>query len=275
MIDSKDFDVLDPKYANFSGPAPLLLQSDSLIEELHYAIDYARTEALSNAAAKICIAVCGYTEHELAQFSLQVDLPLLNGEAKLEEGQIFLSDLENTKGFEFQCMIVVNCSADVIPYPRAPEDEAFRDLSRLYVAMTRARQQLVISYCGQPSCFINGQRSKFLEATWNEYHNPPPIPSDFELPPKLEQIRLDGKIAIDFTSLTGEAYLYTEHAIGCPSILIEKLRDLISGKSVTRNGAPAEWQTIGQALRDTSANAKCRNVFGPEGYKQFREWFSH
>lgn len=273
MLDSKDFEVLDPKFANFGGPTPLLLEAESPEMELSWAINYARLEAVSNPASKICVAVCGYSEHELAAFCATSALPILNGDARLEDGQVFVSDLENTKGFEFQCMIIVNCSAGVIPNPRSPVDEIFRDISRLYVAMTRARQQLVLSYCVEPSSFLSGRLEHFERATWESYcaGDVPVIP--MQLPRRLEQLRREGSRR-GYLEMSGEEYLYDEHAIGCAAILVDKLRNLITGRSRVVSGNPTEWKSIWQALRDTSGNVRSRQVFGPEGYRLFRERFA-
>lgn len=272
MLDAKDFEVLDPRYANFSGPSPMLLSAPDLRHELHHALMYARGEAQANPNAKVCVAICGYSQHELAAFALRTGLPLLDGAAKLDDGQVFLSDLENTKGFEFQCVIIVNCARGIIPNPHIPQEEVFRDLSRLYVAMTRARQQLVISYCSEPSVFVAGQRQHFAEDSWGSYFPMPQPDKDFLLPIRLEQLRASGTPA-DFAMQTGEQYLYTEHAIGCPPQLIEKLRNLVTGRTATSNRATVEWKTIGRALLDTAREVRSRQAFGPEGYRLLRERF--
>lgn len=271
MIDAKDFDVLDPKYANFSGPAPLLLAAGNLGEELASAIAYAKSEAAASPVSRICVAVCGYSAHELSAFAIRVGLPVLNGETNIENDQVFLSDLENTKGFEFQCMIVLNCSQGVVPYPKSPEEESFRDLSRLYVAMTRAKNQLVVSFNGGPSRFLIKQMERFAEDTWSNYLGGVSC-SPLEPPEKLDQLRLD-EAANDPSLLTGEQYLYTDHAIGCPAALIEKLRLLVTGKSRLVNGHPVEWKSIGAAMKDVRVNPRSRQAFGPEGVRLFRARF--
>lgn len=272
MLDAKDFEILDPRYANFSGPSPMLLSAPDLRHELHQALMYAGGEAQANPNAKICVAVCGYSQHELAAFALRTGLPLLDGTARLDEGQVFLSDLENTKGFEFQCVVIVNCASEVIPNPHIPQEEVFRDLSRLYVAMTRARQQLVVSYCGEPSVFVAGQRELFAADSWDSYFPVPEPDKDFLLPVRLEQLRASAT-PTEFAMQNGEQYLYTEQAIGCPPQLIEKLRTLVTGRTATRDRKTVEWKTIGRALVDTRREVRSRQVFGPEGSRLLRERF--
>lgn len=272
MISSKDFEVLDPKFANFGGPSPLLLGADTIAHELWYAAEFARQEALSNPTAKICIAVCGFTEHELASFAHELQMPILNGNTKLSEGQVFISDLENTKGFEFQHMIIANCSDMVIPNPLSPPEETFRDLARLYVAMTRARQQLVISHSGNPSRLLERRTDDLLRDHWSTYVEAEIRVEEARSPKRLEELRTD-QGATGTLDMSGEAFLYSEHAIGCSPLLIEKLRTLVTGQSKTVRGNPVEWRTIRDALRDTTKFVRSRQAFGPEGLKQFRERF--
>lgn len=269
MLNTGDFEILDPKYANFGGPSPLLLTAENLGIELAMALAYAKQEAADNSAIKICIAICGYTEHELHSFARQLGLPILNGETNLKAEQIILSDLENTKGFEFQCMIIVNCNKGTIPNPRAPEGEEFRDLSRLYVAMTRARHQLILSCSGEPSLFLQKQLGNLGQYAWTEYVEPQ---TPIEPPRHLALLRED-VVHRDIGNLTGEEYLYEEHAIGCPSLLVEKLRRLVSGRNYIVQGSQVEWRTIAEAAKSTKDHPRSRQAFGPEGYRLFRERF--
>lgn len=270
---SKDFEVLNPKYANFSGPSPLLLSAQSQEDEIGSAVSYALSEAASNPSAKICIAICGYTEHELTDFAKYLNLPILTGDTKISEGQVFISDLENTKGFEFQCMIVTNCKNEIIPNPKSPRDEAFRDLSRLYVAMTRARHQLIVSHSGAPSSFLSNQLQRFEIMNWADYISSFTSVTRAPRPRRLDDLRGSNK-ARAHLEMSGPDYLYTEHALGCPPVLIDKLRANVTGISRTIGGTPSEWKTIWQALKDTSSNVKSRAIFGPEGYRHFRRRFS-
>lgn len=272
MIESRDFEVLDPQFANFSGPVPLLLNAESLAEEVGYALAYARQEVDANDAMKVCIAICGYSQHEMAAFARRMELPLLDSHIDLSEGKVFLSDLENTKGFEFQCMIILNAGEDVLPSPRLPEKDRYRDLSRFYVAMTRARQQLVVSYSKAPSQYIGKNRAKFLEERWASYVD---VANEELLtarsPTQLEQIRHDHETPDSLVQLGGEQFLYRDEAIGLPLALIQRIRECVSGKSVTRNGVPVEWRTIGDLLRDVATNPRSRQAFGTETVNLLRQ----
>jgi len=62
--------------------------------------------------------------------------------------------LEDLKGFEFRSVIVVGCDEGAFPSARTPAGETWREALRLYVAMTRARDQLFFLHGPQPSEFL-------------------------------------------------------------------------------------------------------------------------
>ena len=67
---------------------------------------------------------------------------------------VAVCELEDLKGFEFRSVIVLGCDEDVCPSRRTPAGETWREALRLYVAMTRARDQLFFLHGPQPSEFL-------------------------------------------------------------------------------------------------------------------------
>ena len=66
--------------------------------------------------------------------------------AKEEEG-ICLTTMHGAKGLEFDTVFIIQSNEGVIPYKRAKLDEELEEERRMfYVAMTRAKRKLVISY---------------------------------------------------------------------------------------------------------------------------------
>ena len=57
--------------------------------------------------------------------------PFLDGSNKLTEGNIFISDLEQIKGFEFDIVIIINCNKTILPPDDIPKEEwcRLRDLN--------------------------------------------------------------------------------------------------------------------------------------------------
>jgi superfamily I DNA/RNA helicase len=67
---------------------------------------------------------------------------------------LVVSRLEAVKGFEFDTVVACDLSEDVIPPPGTPPEEYWREAAVVYCALTRARDELVMTYVGEPSVFI-------------------------------------------------------------------------------------------------------------------------
>jgi hypothetical protein len=59
------------------------------------------------------------------------------------------------KGFEFRLVLILGCDASDFPHQGTPRDEVWRDALRLYVAMTRGRDQVFLLHSQEPSSFIS------------------------------------------------------------------------------------------------------------------------
>ncbi len=266
---SEDFEVLPPEFSRFSGPAPLILHTDSLDMELAFAQMHAKIQIKENPSWKVCIAFCGYSLYEVKKFGNTHNLSVLDGETSLGDNSIFISDLEQAKGFEFDMMIVVNTSKDIIPNPSLPEKEHYRELCHLYVALTRAKSELVVSYHGTPSKILNDDCSNFIHAKWIDYISNGEI-HPIRPPQKINEIYNIESKDENILFLTGPEFLYSTSAIGLSSLLIPKLRDLISGNSLNREGHRVKWKNIGSAYDSIRTSPRSRAAFGPEGAKEFR-----
>ena len=268
LLESEDFELQDPEYANFSGATPLLLSAPTLKEEIAYALAYLKSE-VGDGGKKACLAFCGYSSHELSVFSKKNGIPLLDGMTTIEKDNVYLSDLEQTKGFEFDIVCIIGCSQNVLPDPAKPPREQFRDLSRFYVAMTRAKNQLVLSFSGTQSSLLSKADSHFLSATWSEYWPAPPDTSS-EVPARLDEIRRheDDKEKAP-SKMTGAEFLYTEHALGLDAVLVAKIRELISGQPRLLEGRPIAWKNMGAAAADMRQFSGARQAFGPQTSQVF------
>lgn len=91
--------------------------------------------------------------HELFRIA-DVDLWREQQGGGLEAGLV-LSRLEAVKGFEFDTVIVCDLSAGVMPRPDTPPEEHWRDAAVVYSALTRARDELILTYVGKPSEFLD------------------------------------------------------------------------------------------------------------------------
>ena len=268
-IDREDFDVLDPEYSSFSAAAPLLLQANSLGNELAYARSHAEDLIKDRLDGKACIAICGYTLYELQKFGRRVRIPVLDGSSSIDDGKVFLSDLEQTKGFEFDAVLILNCSMGILPDSTAPSEEMFRDLARLYVAMTRAKTNLILSWSDAISPFLTGLAEHFLTANWSEYM--PEIPPALGVPKQLQAHRQFGKNRKTWSQMTGEEFLYSPMAVGLPAALIAKIRELVDGTGASRGRIRFRWKSIGSAAEDYRHVPVARPEWGPETGQLFTE----
>lgn len=265
-----DIDILDPEYANFSTPKPDVLKADSLDEEIAYALTQMEESAKNDHNFKGCIAIAGFSFFEIKQFADIHKLTILDGTRGLQNGSLFLSDLEQTKGYEFDIMCILNATKLILPPADMPVEEQYRDACRLYVAMTRAKRQLILSYSGDVSPWIynDGVKQYFEFAAWESYVD---LKKKNMLgsPNKMPQFVTESDISLG--SLTGHKYLYTKDAIGLSLELQEKLDELVNGVNLTRGDKQLSWLNIRSALADVKKHPYAKQAFGLERWKEFVE----
>jgi superfamily I DNA/RNA helicase len=167
LLAASDLEILDPKYANRSSPEPFVLRASSFEEEFAFARRLVADHFESKPGDRCCIAIAGFTLKEISVFAKALDLPVLDGAKDPGDSFLVLSDLEQTKGYEFGVMIVINCLEGILPPADSPAEEAFRHGCRLYVAMTRAKNELYLSYHNQPSRWLSNARDALSFDDWS------------------------------------------------------------------------------------------------------------
>jgi len=269
VFSSKDLEILDPDYANRSSNKPCILDGGSLADEISYALQFARDY---DESKKICLCFAGYTLLELSPFSKKYNFPVLDREVPLSTDKIFVSDLEQMKGFEFDCVVILNCSGHVIPNPYLPIEESFRDISRLYVAMTRAKTDLYVSFSANPSAIFEGSidNGSFYRDRWEGMYDKA-LDADIEVPRHLPQF--DAVKFSDISKLDGKAFLYTDLAIGLSKDLIEKIEILIDGRGRSNRQYNTRWRTMGAAYADVRTTPSAKKLFGRKTSLEFLDFY--
>jgi superfamily I DNA/RNA helicase len=234
-----NIEILNPEFANFSSPPPLLLEAESLQGELAHALGHlkSRMEELGAARTKACIAVCGFSQAELEDLASQVGLQVLTGETNVVAGKVFLSDLEQTKGFEFDSMIILNCSTVAIPHPLLPAEESYRELCKLYVAMTRGKTELIVSYSKGPSSFIERVTDCFTEGSWSDYSSAMTLHVT-----KFRSARFSAEPVLQNETLDADAGLMFPEAAGLSTSAQDKLIQLVPGINRFRGRKQLTWK---------------------------------
>jgi superfamily I DNA/RNA helicase len=160
-----DIELLDPELAERETAKPLAI-AVAENEEIMAAYQLAR-ECLSGGSAKpwaICIATAApdeipvkrILESKPADFPVQVDS--LTGDYTRNRDTMTVGSVADVKGFEFSMVIVVGCGEKLLPPTDGCPEEAWRHALRLYVAMTRGRDQVALTYAGRPSKFLEVMR---------------------------------------------------------------------------------------------------------------------
>lgn len=118
---------------------------------------FARTDSLLKERAEDALELCGRP------------WLYLDDNATADDDRVALGSMHRAKGLEFKAVVVVGCDADALPLSfvlRAMSDDgdraAFVDQERqlLYVACTRARDRLVVTYAGRASEFLTAMETR-------------------------------------------------------------------------------------------------------------------
>lgn len=269
LFEDGGLELLDPQFANFSSSPPLALYTESLEREIAFARKYAQTRLKADAKS-VCIAFCGFTARDVQEFARHCGTEALHGFYDPLETPLVFSDLEQTKGYEFDTLIVVNCSEGVIPASSAPPEEAFRQGCKLYVAMTRARHELILSFNGNSSPWLQKVADTIAVEAWDEceeFDTQLLVGEPAVLPELSEQ---SGES--DLAEMNGREFLYTSYALGLSAEAQEKLRELVDGRgALSSNGSRTKWKTISALAIDLGKNKRSDNLFGSKVSEEVRD----
>ena len=160
-----EIEVLDPELAERETSKPLAI---AVTEggEIAAAYELAR-ECLHVGSAipwAICIATAAPDEiliqrilaEKPGDFPVQVEA--LTGDYNRNRDSMTVGTIADVKGFEFAMIIIVGCGMKYLPPTDGCSEEAWRHALRLYVAMTRGRDQVALLYSGEPSKFLDVMR---------------------------------------------------------------------------------------------------------------------
>lgn len=256
-----DLEILSPEFANFSSPSPLLLKANTLLDEIRHALGYVDWAiAEKGSSQKICLAICGYTQRSIEILGERLGFPVLSGHSDLSAGNVFLSDLEQTKGFEFDSMLILNCTAKTMPHPDLPKEESFRDLCKLYVAMTRAKLELILTYSGEVSPFVAAAGDKFTMASFSDYAEAKTVPN-LSLPPPALAEEVDRSMWF----VSGDKFLKLRDAVGLPDNVQQEILDHVTGVERTRGQSgksrlQTEWKTFMRFFETMKSGIRARHL---------------
>lgn len=153
-----------PDFPNRHGMRPLILRCPNLNSEAQWVAGEVKTLLDNGArAGQICVVgpnarIRGEIEKFLDQ--LEIEHETLKEDAYYDSPCVKVSTIESSKGHEFESVFIAGMLEGYLPATGVSESEIPREAARLYVAMTRARDSLTLSY----SPTANQNASRFLLA---------------------------------------------------------------------------------------------------------------
>ncbi|MEI6083554.1 MAG: UvrD-helicase domain-containing protein [Verrucomicrobiota bacterium] len=160
MANSQDeeIEVLDPELAQRDTNPPIVLKTDNQITKA-WKIALECTQADNTEPWTICITTASPHKMSVADILAQRPLILaarpLSGDSILHPEEVVVGTISQLKGFEFCLILIIGCDAGDFPETGVPHDEVWRDALRLYVAMTRGRDQVYLMHGEKRSEFIS------------------------------------------------------------------------------------------------------------------------
>lgn len=164
-------DIAAGSHSAFGGPDPVVHGYTTAKEEAHAAA--ARVAAWIDAGvAPHEIAVVARTTGSLERIETSLDAQAiphrrLSTDTVAPDGDVVVGTIHRVKGGEYRCVAIVDVSDGQIPLTSVPgavmpeasdklrhQQDMERERSLLYVAATRARDQLSITWHGTPSPFL-------------------------------------------------------------------------------------------------------------------------
>ena len=187
----EELEVLDPELAQRETSPPIVVRTDDQVVKAWEIV----LECMADdefAPWTVCIATCAPKKISMADIVGKCPPSLtakgLSGDCIFRPEDVVVGAYDELKGFEFRLVILLGCDEGSLPDAGVYADEAWRDALRLYVAMTRGRDQVFLLHSAQPSPFIKVMeeavvaKTEFVEGTYavpkpdsgpanNEAHN--------------------------------------------------------------------------------------------------------
>lgn len=142
-----------PELARRHGPKPLLVRCQSTHAEVEAVVKTVKALVAGGLPpGQVCIISPSRSIREDLQAELRkrgVEVAELRSDVDYASGRVKISTIESAKGHEFAAVFIAGLVQGHAPPSHGEEDEA-REAARLYVAMTRARESLFLSYAPTP-----------------------------------------------------------------------------------------------------------------------------
>lgn len=156
---------VEPTAIERHGERPYFAFFQSQEEEISFIVE--RVKALSVQYSLKDMVVLGatrpYLEHiEQGLLAKGIDAKIfIKDKEDFEKEQVKLYTLHSIKGLEFPIVFIAGINKGLLPYA---EEQTPLGRKLLYVGMTRAKQQLYLSYAKEPSVYVNEMDHSLLQS---------------------------------------------------------------------------------------------------------------
>jgi superfamily I DNA/RNA helicase len=139
-----------PEFARRHGPRPMIVRAGSALEEITAVAKAVHSlVSMGHPPGQICIVGPNAWLRDTIHRALD-DLDVRNAELRsdvdYESERVKISTIESAKGHEFGAVFIMGLIEGILPNEGVSEEEIPREAARFYVAMTRAREKLTITY---------------------------------------------------------------------------------------------------------------------------------
>ncbi|OCA90406.1 nuclease [Bacillus sp. FJAT-27225] len=154
-------EIIAPQSTKRKGPEPGIIRASNFYEEIRLVarqmkklhderkVSYEEMLILYRVKRTIQFPVIDIIQRTLKEAGLPYYWITENENSKRsfekEDGKIKISTIDSSKGLDFRAVFIVN--TDSMPFPL--EEDKEREVSLLYIGMTRAKEYLCLSYSGQ------------------------------------------------------------------------------------------------------------------------------
>ncbi|WP_295841947.1 3'-5' exonuclease [uncultured Xanthomonas sp.] len=139
-----------PDFAESHGRRPLILRCNSNEEEVNYIADEIYSSlAMGQSPGQVCVIAPTSSMRNSIEEALRrrgVSTAELRNDVDYESDNVKISTIESAKGHEFSAVYIMGLIEGFLPSSGIDSETLPREASRLYVAMTRAREKLFMSY---------------------------------------------------------------------------------------------------------------------------------
>ncbi|QDU01932.1 DNA helicase II [Gimesia chilikensis] len=152
---------IEPHLSSRHGEKPFIIRCKTKSEETSFVVEKIKEildsqkkhDELAGYAemTEVPICVIGFNNYDRkwilnALVKRKIDACELRQDVEWQNNSVKISTAESAKGHEFHTVFIVGVEKGKIPNAYEPEEEWRREAAKMYVAMTRAREELYMTY---------------------------------------------------------------------------------------------------------------------------------